>query len=308
MGKMCRRGSDLSSASCEPAKILAEIAFRSSYALMTAGILLGEMGFDLRLLLPHVPTVVLWIVGGVAAVIGLFFITFFIICLRERQYLVGDVEPAKEPFPYTPARYWVFTRQDAFKLGWQHAGDFSTRKNTTMVKGMLNLFLSPDGSVMASIFSGSAAGAKLHKTLLRTRLSNGSILETCDMSGISDPTGMLSQATLMNAGIVELSEFHAQRLVTSGASAVPFNLANALSEYENIDRERGARWVQQGLAKWVDPQQTSIRMTFRGAMAQTKSMISRTRAMNQQSHRMHILRAGSRPADQQNQDATSALR
>ncbi len=275
---------------------------------MTAGILLNGMAFDLRLPFFHGTMLFIWIVAAIAAVVALFFLIFVIICLWERQHLVGDVEPATEPFPYTPARYWVFTRQDAFKLGWRHAGDFSTKKNTTKVKGMLSLFLNADSSVMAAIFSGSAAGAKLHKTILRSRLSNGSILETCDTSGISDPTGVIIQETLMNAGIVELSEFHAQRLQTSGASALPFNLAGALGEYEKIGWERGARWVQQGLAKWVEPQQTSIRMTLRGALVQVKSMIARTQAMNKQSHRIHILRAGSRPADQQNQDATSAQR
>ena len=153
--------------------------------------------------------------------------------------------------------------------------------------------------MIAGISSGSTAGAKLHKTVLRSRLSNGAIIETSDIAVSQDPAGLLSQATLMNAGILELSEFHAQRLQKSGAQAVPFILADALVKYEQIDWEKGARWVQQGLAKWVEPEKISIRMTLRGALAQVKMMVTRTHAMNEQSHRIHILRAGSRPADQQ---------
>lgn len=275
------------------------MTLQRSYAPMTAEILFKGMNFNL----PHVGVgfiIVACIILGIAVLIALFFVVFIIICLRERQYLIGDVEPAKEPFPYMPTRYWTFTRQDALKLGWQHAGDFSTKKHTTLVKGMLSLFLSPDGSVLAGISSGSAAGAKLHKTLLRSRLNNGAILDSSDISTTSDPTGLLSQATLMNAGIVELSEFHAQRLKKSGASAVPFNLADALIEYEKIDWERGANWVKQGLAKWVSSEKISIRMTLRGALAQVKIIIARARAMNEQSHRIHVLRAGSRPHDPQN--------
>ena len=263
---------------------------------MTAEILFRRIGFNpLHLGWPSL--IILGVIAGIAALIALFFIVFIIICLRERLYLTGDVEPAKEPYPYTPSRYWIFTRQDALKLGWQHAGDFATKKNTTLVKGMLSLFHSPDGSVIAGIFSGSTAGAKLHKTLLRSRLDNGTILETSDIATSSDSTRLLSQATLMNAGFVELSGFHEQRLQQSGASTVPFSLADALIEYEKIDCDKGARWVQQGLAKWVEPEKISIRMTLRGALAQVKIMIAKTRAMNQQSHRMHVLRAGSRPGD-----------
>lgn len=265
---------------------------------MTAEIQFRGMNFTILHFKFHI-TIIGWIIIGIAALIALFFLTFIIICLWERRYLVGDVEPAKEPFPYTPTRYWIFTRQDILKLGWLHAGDYSTKKKTTLVKGMQSLFISPDGAVIAGISSGSTAGAKLHKTVLRSRLADGRILETSDIALSQDPTDLPSQVILMNAGIVELSDLHAQRLRKSGANTVPFTLANALNEYERIDWERGERSVQQGLAKWAEPEKVSTRMTLRGALTQVKLMIARGRAMNEQSHRVHVLRAGSRPGDQQ---------
>jgi len=279
-------------------KNVAENVLPRFYAEMTAEIQFRGMNFTMGHFDFHI-TIIGWIIIGIAALVALFFVTFVIICLWERRYLVGDVEPAKEPFPYTATRYWIFTRQDALKLGWLHAGDYSTKKTTTLVKGMQSLFISPDGTVIAGICSGSTAGAKLHKTVLRSRLDDGRILETSDIAVSQDPTDLPSQAVLMNAGIVELFSLHAQRLQKSGATPVPFTLPNALKEYETIDWERGERSVQQGLAKWAEPEKISTRMTLRGALVQVKLMIARGRAMNEQTHRIHILRAGSRPSDQQ---------
>jgi hypothetical protein len=256
-----------------------------------AGILLGSVDIPLRF------KILLWGALGVTALLAVFLLFFFITCLRERQHLVGDVEPAIEPFPYSPSPYWRCTRQDALDLGWQYAGDFATKKETTIVKGMFSIFLSPDRRVMAGIFSGSAAGAKLHKTILRSRLEDGSVLESCDLSGMSDPTGVLRQETLHHAGIAELSDFHAQRLQTLGANSFVFDPENALCDYEKMNWDRGARWVELGLAYWVEPEQRSIRMTMRGAMTQIQALFKKMSEMKEQKHRAELPRAGSRVND-----------
>ena len=161
----------------------------------------------------------------------------------------------------------------------------------------MSLFVSRDGRTIASIISGSAAGAKLHKTVLRSRLDDGSVLESCDLSGTSDPTGMLRQETLVNAGIGELSDFHEQRLQMFSSKVLVFRRENALVDYEKINWNRGAKWVEQGLAYWVDPEQCCIRMTFRGATAQIKNLFTRTSALKAQQHRAQLSRAGSRVND-----------
>jgi hypothetical protein len=292
--KMCSDGGDLSRESCAE-KTLAEFPAPRSYAPMIAAIF--AYSADLHLSFTQLPIRVYFFLG-IAALVALFLLFFFVVSLRERQYLIGDVEPASEPYPYSPTRYWTFTRQDAFKAGWRHVGDFATKKDTTMVKGLLSLFLNPDGTVITAIFSGSTAGAKLHKTVLRSRLANGIILESCDNFGMSDPTHTLSQATLMNADVVELSAFHEQRLQEAASNPVIFTLDNAFAEYEKMTWERGARWVEQGLARWVEPQQVSIRGTVRGALLQIKSLSAKTRAASEQQKRSTIKRAGSRPGDQ----------
>src|SRR5687768_10431367 len=77
---------------------------------------------------------VLYLLGGIAAIVVGFFIVLIVTALCERQYLSGDVEPASEPYPYAPSAYWKATRDEALNLGMRHAGDFATKKQTSMVK------------------------------------------------------------------------------------------------------------------------------------------------------------------------------
>ncbi len=240
------------------------------------------------------PPFLFWLVIGVAGVIAIFSLIFFVTCLCERQYLSGDVEPATEPFPYKPSPYWLETCAAARAAGLRHAGDFATRANTSHVKGLMSLFLSSDHSTLVSITSCSTAGAKLKKTVCWTRLASGRVLESTDNPGIQDLSGVIDRSVLLNAGIGELLPFHIQRVLQSNSAAIPFNPTAALQEYERIYLDRGARWVLQGLAYWVDPQQTSIRMTFRGALEQLKQLFRQTSKLGEQQHRSHIRRAGSR--------------
>jgi hypothetical protein len=241
------------------------------------------------------PSLVLYLVLGLGAVLGVFVLIFIVTCLCERQYLVGDVEPASEPYPYPPSPYWRATREAAFQLGLQHAGDFATKRNTSSVKGLLTLCISQDRNVVAAISSGSAVGAKLKKTVLRTRLATGRVLESTDNPGTEDLSGVTDRAVLLNAGIAELMSFHTERLANSSSTPLPFNPNALLREYEQMDVDKGARCVLLGLARWVDPQQTAIRMTFRGALAHLRRVFQQAgKLQREQQHRTHIRRAGSR--------------
>jgi len=239
----------------------------------------------------------LYLVLGVLGLGALFVFVFFIVCLCERQKLTGDVEPASEPFPYAPTPYWKATRVDALKYGLQHAGDFATRKNTTVVKGLMSLFISQDHETLAAIVSGAFAGTKTKKTVLRSRLVSGRVLESSDEGGMDDLSGVVDRAILFNAGIAELMGFHLQRIRDSSSAAVHFRADALLQEYEKMDLERGARWVLLGLARWGDPQHTFIRMTVGGALAMVKKLFQQTRKLRGQQQRAHILRAGSRVGD-----------
>src|SRR4051794_18960279 len=92
-----------------------------------------------------------YLFAGLAVLVVLFVIVVFIVSLCERQYLVGDVDPAYEPYPYPATPYWRASRDDAINLGLRHAGDFATKKDTTMVKGLQGMFMTQDNCVLVSI-------------------------------------------------------------------------------------------------------------------------------------------------------------
>jgi hypothetical protein len=234
------------------------------------------------------PGPVLYSALCVLALIAAFLLLFILVSLWERQYLAGAVEPATEPYPAPPPPYWLATRADAIKLELRPAGDFVTKKKAPFVKGLLSLFISPDHTVIASIFASTG----LKKTVLRTKLATGRIVESTDNGGIEDMSGVVDRALLLNAGIAELMEFHKQRLQKSGSTALAFNPNAVLAGLEQMELEKGARWVLMGLARWADPQHTSIRMTFRGALANVRFLFRQMAKLKGQQHRTHIRRAG----------------
>src|SRR5215813_6102484 len=81
-----------------------------------------------------------YIVLGLMALVVLFVLVVLIVGVSERHHLTGDVEATQEPYPYPPTPYWQATRRDAMSLGLRHAGDFATRKHTTLVKGLQSMF------------------------------------------------------------------------------------------------------------------------------------------------------------------------
>lgn len=228
----------------------------------------------------------------VGTLIVAFLVFFVIVCLWEKQYLAGDLEPAQEPFPYPALPYWIQTRAEAARMGLRHAGDFATRRGSSLVKGLETLCFTEDRCVLVSIVGAASAIAKTKKTVLRTRLANGQIIESTDSPIVRDVTGVIQCRVLLNAGVEELLNFHWQRIQAAGAAPVPFNAAAALAESERIQLERGQRLVDAGLAYWVDLEQTRIRMAFRGAMAYAKDMVAHMAQLEDQSMRSSIKRAG----------------
>jgi len=257
--------------------------------MITATALFSEISFAPR---PFLSPTLAYIILGVVGVVILFLLFFVIVCLWERQHLVGDVEPVQEPFPYSPTPYWLKTRENAARIGLRHAGDYATKKNTTLVRGLETLYLTEDCRVLAAVVSGSTAGAKLKKTILRTRLANGKVLESTDNPGGGDVTGVIDRQVLLNAGIEELLRTHQERIQKANCPVLPFNSTNAVAEHERIDLERGQRLVLLKLAYWVNREETTLRLNLRGAFAYVKNMFTTMSKLQDQQHRRHIRRAG----------------
>ena len=133
----------------------------------------------------------------------------------------------------------------------------------------------------------------MKRTVLRSRLNNGRVIESSDDAGLEDISKTVDRAVLLNAGIEELIGFHVQRIVRSGWLPVPFKGDSVLREFEQVDLDKGSRMVELGLARWVDSQRTSIRLTFRGALMHVKqSLFTQIAKLGSQKDRINLPRAG----------------
>ncbi len=236
----------------------------------------------------------IYVLIGIFGLAGAFYVFAFFTALFERQYLVGDVEPTSQPYPHAPLPYWNATAQDAIRLGMIRGGEYATKRNTSPVKGLESLWITPDRQVIASIVCGSFAKLPLKKTTLTTRLADGRAILSIDNPLQPDPTGVTNRAVLLNAGIAEFMNFHRQRVERSGSAPVPFKNPSLLAELEQIELERGSRLVLMGLARWGEPQKHTIRGTFKGAIRQMiDSYVKMPHKLRTQSGRADIRRAGS---------------
>jgi hypothetical protein len=233
----------------------------------------------------------IYVFVGLGVLVAFWFVLMFFIALCEKQYLVGDIEPASEPYPLKPSPYWLATREHARMAGMICVGNYATKRNTSLVKGLESIWVTPDRTIAAAIVGGSFLSIPLKKTVLRTRLNNGWVLSSSDLAAPADPTGLIQDGLLLNASISELLTFHRQRIAMSGAVPVPFVSADVLSELEQIQLERGRRLVELRLARWANREQTIIRGTLRGALRAIFKG-GELRQMQEQQGRMDVRRAG----------------
>lgn len=236
----------------------------------------------------------IYIVGAVILGLIVFWHLFmFVTMLCEKQYMSGDIEPVHPPYPYKTSTYWLATREHAGMAGLISVGDYATKRNTSIVKGLASIFISPDRTIIVTIVTASFVGIPFRKTVLRSRLTDGRVLESSDNPLPSDPTDFVHPGLLLNAGIAELLDFHRQRIFQSAAAALPFARTDICAEWEQIDLDRGARLVEMGLARWTDPQRTTMRATWRGAFKFVFYKDPRQkRQLREQRERFAIKRAG----------------
>jgi len=238
-----------------------------------------------------VSSIVLYGLLGIVGVIVAFLVFFLAVARFENQRLVGHFEPVTAPWPHTPSSYWLKTRERAAGIGLQPDGDLATIKSHRKVRGLLSLFYTEDRLVLASIVSSTSAIGSAKRTMLRSKLSNGGLLESTDCPGLNDLTGVTKHVVLLNAGIEELLRFHRHQVQATGLEALPFT-GPAREENDHLAHARGGRLVMLKLARWTNPQETSLRFTWRGAWVHLTGMFSEIGKLQAQQHRTHVRRAG----------------
>jgi hypothetical protein len=251
----------------------------------------------------------LLIVGLFVAMFSLPIVLGFLAGLWEKRLVwpyVKDKDPAKELDPIDPyfapgiaapleiTEYAIAVNEEVEDLGFQPLGHFFDGKGK-IYKLRYDFWLAPDRLVLVMVGGGTLAGIPLQATWLYTRLRDGRCLVTIDdpKGGDSDPTGQTLQHILANADFSELMSCHRQRIDQADALPLQYSEIDPLADHRAFRAARAAVLVDQGWARYLDPQDNWYKYTAKGAfLAAVRSGLREWKRAFKQKDRQRIPRPG----------------
>lgn len=210
------------------------------------------------------PLLLLGIVALFGLIMGVLFLAILITCLCERQRVRDFVAAPAQSMP-PPSSYFQAMNDAAVALGFQHAGLYQQDRQSSTYRCCLSLWLSPDQKSILCIGGGKLARIDYKRTMLISKLNNGPSPVSMDIFGSEDLSGTRNVQVLMNADLAELKQFHLQRLVSAGSEAKLFSADNLFNEFNQWNKVRADRLVEQGLARYLSPEHNDWRFTTKGA-------------------------------------------
>lgn len=254
---------------------------------------------------------VLILLAFLGVLMGLPILLGFLAGLWERRLIwpyVGEVgteahESERSTDPYAPpARHHPLEATDyALAVNrvleggdFRHLGHFLDGKGK-IYKLTYDFWLAPDRMVLVLVGGGTLAGIPLQATWLFTRLRDGRCLVTLDdpKGQDSDPTGQTDERVLANADFPELMALHRGRIEEADDVAIPYSEADPLADHRAFRAGRAATLVEQGWAKFLDPEENWWKYTVKGAfLAALRTSVREWKRALKQKDRQTIRRPG----------------
>jgi hypothetical protein len=216
---------------------------------------------------------------------------------QDKPKALDPIDPYFAPGAVQPleiTEYALAVNDEVEHLGFRPLGDFVDGKGK-IYKLRYDFWLAPDRLVLAMIGGGTLAGISLQATWLYTRLKDGRCLVTIDdpKAGDSDPTGQTLQHILANADFTELMSCHRQRIEEAESPPLPYSEIDPLGDHRAFRAARAAILVDQGWAKYLDPQDNWYKYTVKGAfLAACRTAVREWKRAFQQKERQKIRRPG----------------
>jgi len=198
-----------------------------------------------------------------ACIIGFFFVLVVAAGLWEKRRILAYSlpEPDRE-YPCTP--YGLQRNREVKKLGYRYGGVYHDARGS-IYKCRYDFWLSPDSTILVWIGCGTVARLAAKSVNLISQLEGGRYLQTTDMTGETDLSGLTDLQIWPKQTFRKLVDRHNARLEALGASALPFSDA-PMRDVINIRRVRALRLVEQGDAKYVDDNESIWKYTLKGAL------------------------------------------
>ena len=227
--------------------------------------------------LPGAFNVIFWIGLTVFVIFGVVFPSLvFLAAALEKQHVttlrpLAEAQRAgrgQEP----PESLSTNFSQDDWPLG-VHGYCDAGKKATPMF-----LLLSGDGLVLVRVWLKKNDAVKRYE--LMSRLHSGPWLVTSDMLPFRDMAGLRWEEVLPDAPLSMALYHHRRRIGQAGQPSVSFDPETVLDELAEHERQRVARLVERGLARYVGPERDKWVYTIRGSAKlarQTPGIMSRLR-------------------------------
>jgi len=232
-----------------------------------------------------------WILLG-AFFVFCFISIFLVACWEKhpiRQYQPGAPEEVGPPSGYFRAM-----NESAAKRNLIHAGNYLQKRDSSLYKCCISLWLTPDLNTLIAVFGGKMAKIDYKWTIFTSVTTDGGEIVTMDNFGISDASGIREIEVVWNADFEELFIHHEMRLSKMEEPLKPFTPSRALDQYEDLGRIRAERMAALGLAKFLEISEANWRYTVKGALARTyASYVMGTLKAKQQKDRQFKKRPGS---------------
>lgn len=158
----------------------------------------------------------------------------------------------------------------------------------------LSMWMNNNLDTLIIIGGGKILKKDYKKSMCVSFCNNEKIIVTYDECGSIDLSGLLDIELLLNADLEELISKHQERN-TEFRSLKILSPENALKYFEDIDKLRAEKLIDEGLAKYYDMRQSGFTYTLKGAffLAST-GFLAQLKKANKQSDRLSLHRPGDR--------------
>lgn len=206
---------------------------------------------------------VAWIILGLIVLFGVLLaglvVTIFVASLIEKR-TVRRLQPLEDDERPSSGKAERFHRE-ALDAGLMYFQTFRDSESN-LLKMRLSTYLSEDGVVLMVLPSAARSmGFRLY-----SRMAEGVWLETGEVLGDTDLSGLQIADMLPGCNVQQVLRFHHDRIAAHDSEPVPFDPRTLIDDLYEHDFNRAEATIAAGFARWVQPEQGTWVMTRRGAV------------------------------------------
>ena len=199
----------------------------------------------------------------IAGIFLFFFVLIVVVGMWEKRLIQTFAIP-DEGDEHRLTTYGRVMNKAAHDLQYVYRGVYHDARGK-MYKSRFDFWTSPDDLIMACVSCGSIGGMRNACVNLYSQLEDGHYLQTTDMTGENDLSGLTDLQIWPTLSFPKLVERHGRRLRKLDSPGVPYS-DTPLRDLLSMRVRRTERLVERGDAHFVDEEKNVWKLTFKGAV------------------------------------------